>query len=66
MHLSAGVRLHQRRRDLSLGLLRDTTSEKEMPMRRKTVRLVGILALVLLTAPRAVHAQAPTKVYRIG
>jgi len=35
-------------------------------MRRKTVRLVGILALVLLTAPRAVHAQAPTKVYRIG
>lgn len=35
-------------------------------MRRKTVRLVVILALVLLTAPLAAHAQPPTKVYRIG
>jgi putative ABC transport system substrate-binding protein len=37
-----------------------------MTMRRKTVRLVGILALVLLTTPLVAHAQAPTKVYRIG
>ena len=35
-------------------------------MRRKTVRLVVMLALVLLTAPRAAHAQPVTKVYRIG
>jgi putative ABC transport system substrate-binding protein len=35
-------------------------------MRRKTVRLVVMLALVLLTAPLAAHAQPATKVYRIG
>ena len=35
-------------------------------MRRKTVRLVVMLALVLLTAPHAAHAQPSTKVYRIG
>jgi putative ABC transport system substrate-binding protein len=35
-------------------------------MRRQTVRLAVILAFVLLTAPLAAKAQAPTKVYRIG
>ena len=35
-------------------------------MRRKTVRLVVRLALVLLTAPLAAHAQPSAKVYRIG
>ena len=35
-----------------------------MPL--KTVRLVVMLALVLLTAPLAAHAQPATKVYRIG
>jgi putative ABC transport system substrate-binding protein len=35
-------------------------------MRRKTVRLVVMLALVLLTAPLAAHAQPATRVYRIG
>ena len=35
-------------------------------MRRKTVRLVVMLAFILLTAPRAAHAQPATKVYRIG
>ena len=35
-------------------------------MRRKTVRLVVMLALVLLTAPLAAHAQPSAKVYRIG
>ena len=35
-------------------------------MRRKTVRLVVILTLVLLTAPRAAHVQPATKMYRIG
>ena len=59
-------RLHQRRRDLSLGLLKGTRSEKEMTMRLKTVRLVVMLALVLLTAPLAAHAQPAAKVYRIG
>ena len=48
-----------------MGLLRGTTSEKEMLMRRKTVRLVVLLVLVLLTAPFAAHAQ-PGKVYWIG
>ena len=61
-----GVRLHQRRRDLSLCFLKGTKSEKEMTMRRKTVRLVVMLALVLLTAPLAANAQPSTKVYRIG
>jgi putative ABC transport system substrate-binding protein len=37
-----------------------------MTMWRKTVRLVVMLALVLLTAPLAAHAQPATKVYRIG
>jgi ABC-type uncharacterized transport system substrate-binding protein len=37
-----------------------------MTMRRKTVRLVVMLALVLLTAPLTAHAQPATKVYRIG
>jgi putative tryptophan/tyrosine transport system substrate-binding protein len=37
-----------------------------MTMQRKTVRLVVMLALVLLTVPRAAHAQPATKVYRIG
>ena len=32
----------------------------------KTVRLVVMLALVILTAPLAAHAQPSTKVYRIG
>jgi putative ABC transport system substrate-binding protein len=35
-------------------------------VQRKTVRLVAILALVLLTAPCAAQAQPATKVYRIG
>jgi ABC-type sugar transport system substrate-binding protein len=35
-------------------------------MRRKTVRLVVMLALVLLTVPLAADAQPATKVYRIG
>jgi len=35
-------------------------------MRRKTVRLVVMLALVLLTASLAAHVQPATKVYRIG
>jgi putative tryptophan/tyrosine transport system substrate-binding protein len=35
-------------------------------MRRKTVRLVVMLAFVLLTAQLATHAQPATKVYRIG
>jgi hypothetical protein len=35
-------------------------------VRRKTVRLVVMLALVLLAAPLAPHAQPWTKVYRIG
>src|SRR5215475_1586496 len=60
------VRLHQRRCDLSLCLLRGTTSEKEITMRGKTVRLIVMLALVLLAAPCAANAQAPTKVSRIG
>ena len=54
------------RRELSLGLLRGTRSEKERPMRRKTVRLIVMLVFVLLTAPCATHAQPATKVYRIG
>jgi putative ABC transport system substrate-binding protein len=37
-----------------------------MLMGRKTVRLVAMLALVLLTAPLAAHAQPAAKVYRIG
>jgi putative ABC transport system substrate-binding protein len=37
-----------------------------MTMRHKTVRLVMMLALVLLTAPLAAHAQPSTKVSRIG
>jgi putative tryptophan/tyrosine transport system substrate-binding protein len=37
-----------------------------MSVQRKTMWLVVILALVLLTAPLAANAQAPTKVYRIG
>jgi putative ABC transport system substrate-binding protein len=37
-----------------------------MTMWRKTVRLVVMLALVLLTAPLAANAQPATKVYRIG
>ena len=61
-----GVRLHQRKSHLSLSPLRGTTSEKEMTMQRKTVRLVVMLALVFLTASRAAHAQPATKVYRIG
>ena len=32
----------------------------------KPIRLVVTLALVILTAPLAVDAQPPTKVYRIG
>ena len=35
-------------------------------MRLKTVRLVVLLALVLLTAPRATHAQPSAKMPRIG
>ena len=35
-------------------------------MRRKTVQLVVMLALVVLTASRAAHAQPATKMYRIG
>ena len=35
-------------------------------MRRKTMRLIMMLALVLLIAPLGAYAQAPTKVYRIG
>ena len=35
-------------------------------MRLKTVRLVVMLALVLLTAPLTAYAQPATKVYRIG
>jgi putative ABC transport system substrate-binding protein len=35
-------------------------------MRRKTIRLVVMLALVLLTAPLVAYAQPSTKVYRIG
>ena len=35
-------------------------------MRRKTMRLVVMLAFVLLTVPLAAHAQPATKVYRIG
>ena len=35
-------------------------------MRRKTVRLVVMLTLVLLTAPLAAHAQPPAKMPRIG
>jgi putative ABC transport system substrate-binding protein len=54
------------RRELSLGLLRGTRSEKEMTMQRKTVRLIVMLVFVLLTAPCAAHAQPATKVYRIG
>jgi putative ABC transport system substrate-binding protein len=49
-----------------LCLLRGTTSEKEMTVRRKTMRLVGMLALVLLTAPLIAYAQPATKVYRLG
>src|SRR5439155_12418083 len=41
-------------------------SEKEMIMQLKTVRLVGMLALVLLTAPLTVNAQSATKVHRLG
>src|SRR3989442_12659822 len=35
-------------------------------MRLKTVRLVVMLALVILTAPLTAEAQQPTKVHRIG
>ena len=35
-------------------------------MRRKTMRLVVMLAFALLTVPLAAHAQPATKVYRIG
>ena len=35
-------------------------------MQLKTVRLVGMLALVLLTAPLTVNAQSATKVHRLG
>src|SRR5262245_13030819 len=41
-------------------------SEKEMTMRRKVAQLVVLLALVVLTAPLAAHAQPATKMYRIG
>jgi putative ABC transport system substrate-binding protein len=37
-----------------------------MTVRRKTVRLVVMLALVILVAPCTVEAQQPAKVYRIG
>ena len=49
-----------------MGLPRDTSSEKEMLMQRKIVRLVVMLALVLLTAPLTAYAPPATKVYRIG
>src|SRR4030095_15674712 len=52
--------------DLSLGLLRGTRPEKEMPMRRKTVWLVVMLALVILTAPLIAEAQTPAPIPRIG
>lgn len=35
-------------------------------MRLKTVRRVVMLALVLLAAPLASHAQPPTQLHRIG
>jgi ABC transporter substrate binding protein len=35
-------------------------------MRLKTLRLVVMLALVLLTAPLAAEAQQPTQVFRVG
>src|SRR5262245_12328824 len=40
--------------------------EKERTVRLKTIRLVVMLALVILTAPLVAHAQPSTKVYRIG
>src|SRR5712691_1130965 len=43
-----------------------TKLDKEMTMRLKTVRLVVMLALVILTAPLTANAQPSTKVYRIG
>ena len=49
---------------LSLCLLRGTTSEKEITMRRQTVRLVVLLALALLTVPLAADAQPAGKVWR--
>ena len=45
---------------------RGTRLGKEMNVRRKTIRLVVLLALVLLTAPLAAYAQPSTKVYRLG
>src|SRR5712691_5241001 len=57
---------HMQRRELSLGLLRGTRSEKEMTMQRQTVRFIVMLVFVLLTASCAAHAQPATKVYRIG
>jgi putative ABC transport system substrate-binding protein len=59
-------RLHQIRSDLSLGLPRYTRAGKEITMWFKPIRLVVALALVILTAPLAVDAQPPPKVYRIG
>jgi ABC-type uncharacterized transport system substrate-binding protein len=49
-----------------LYLRRGITSEKEMTKRRKTIRCVVMLALVLLAAPLAAHAQQTQRVYRIG
>src|SRR5262249_21761680 len=47
-------------------LLRSTRSEKGMPMQCKTVRRIVLLALVLLMAPLAAHAQQLAKMPRIG
>ena len=43
-----------------------TRSEKEMTMRLKTVRLIVMLALGLLSAPLAPDAQTPPKIPRLG
>jgi putative ABC transport system substrate-binding protein len=49
-----------------LCLLRCIRPEKERTVWLKTIGLVGMLALVLLTALLAANAQPSTKVYRIG
>jgi ABC-type uncharacterized transport system substrate-binding protein len=49
-----------------LCLLRCIRPEKERTVRLKTIRLVVMLALVILTAPLVAHALPSTKVYRIG
>src|SRR5438270_3984105 len=59
------VRRHQRRSG-PLCRFRAPSQPQELPMRLKTIRLVVMLALVILTAPLIAEAQQAKNVPRIG